>query len=295
MHMYLYWLSFSASLAVQFWILSEGITNDSPIYASFAVLMSLFIALTVVFVYYKQLDFSEMKKVSDMRSEFISNATHELKTPLVAIRGAVEALKNDAVNDPEKTQRSLDVLALETERLQSLIDELLELGHIENIKTHDDVADIFDINNTISHCIELLSEMAVQHNVKMHYNTTPSILVMANENRIKQLLINIISNAILYNKPEGDVFVTVSASGKKLIMNIRDTGRGIDSKHIPRMFERFYRFNEGETDGRGLGLSIVKHLTELYKGNIKVKSILGVGSEFTVTMPICCEGERANT
>lgn len=238
-------------------------------------------------------DITQMQKVQQMRSDFVANVTHELKTPLTSIRGFVDTLRQGAIKNPEVSERFLEIIDVEAERLHKLISDILSLSEIEEMKDSAD-ATVFDLNSLIDEVMVLLDDEAVAKQVSMisgeGEELTEPFFVKASRNRIKQVLINLVENAIKYNVDNGKVYINVERNEKnEVVIKVRDTGNGIPKEHLPRVFERFYRVDKSrskELGGTGLGLSIVKHIAMLYGGNASAESTIGEGSEFTVTLKI---------
>lgn len=233
-------------------------------------------------------DVTSVKKLELIRTEFVSNVTHELKTPLTSIRGFVETLKNGAIDDTTVATKFLDIIDIEAERLYVLINDILQLSEIEGMRKDDKVTQN-SLNLIIDEVILLLHTYANKKNVKLVINVESNIVVLVNKYRIKQMLINLIDNAIKYNVKNGTVFVKAGKSNGKTIISIKDTGIGIPEKHHSRIFERFYRVDKGRSrnmGGTGLGLSIVKHIVNLYCGDIRIISEPGQGTEFIIQLPL---------
>jgi two-component system phosphate regulon sensor histidine kinase PhoR len=232
-------------------------------------------------------DVTNLKKLEQIRTEFVSNVTHELKTPLTSIRGFIETLKNGAIEDKNVAVKFLDIIDIESERLSSLINDILQLSEIETKISDSDISS-HNINDTLKEIYNMLEGVAGKKGIKLDFEIEGNIFVNANKNRIKQMLINLIDNAIKYNTENGKVNVKVFKAEGKVTFVVRDSGIGIDEEHIPRIFERFYRVDKGRSrnmGGTGLGLSIVKHIVNLYNGNIKLISTPGSGTEFTIQLP----------
>ncbi len=233
-------------------------------------------------------DITDSKRFEQYRSEFVSNVAHELKTPLTSIGGFVETLKSGAIEDRAAAQRFLDIIQQETERLNSLIRDILSISHLESLK--EDEALIFDAGEPVRDVFELVRQKAEEKQITLALNQEKGVRVFADPFKIKQLLLNLITNAIVYNEPGGSVTVGLTESGGSVVYKVSDTGIGIPNEHLERIFERFYRVDRGRSrnlGGTGLGLSIVKHIVQFYQGDISVTSELGKGTEFTVRLPIC--------
>ena len=220
-----------------------------------------------------------------MRSDFVSNVTHELKTPLTSIRGFVDTLKNGAIHNEKIAMKFLDIIDIESERLYLLIQDILLLSEIESKKDYQ--IEFCEVNQVIGEVIELLEPKKSEHTQLVFHPQAYVKPYPCNRNRIKQLLINLVDNAIK-NTEVGQVQISCYSSDKELHLEVSDTGIGIKEDALPRIFERFYRIDKGRSrkqGGTGLGLSIVKHIVEMYNGNIQVVSRPNEGTIFTVTLP----------
>lgn len=233
-------------------------------------------------------DITNLKKLEQIRTEFVSNVTHELKTPLTSIKGFIETLKNGAIENREIAYSFLDIIDIEAERLTILINDILNLSEIET-KQQDTNISSYMASDVVNEVIPMLEEVAARKDVKIHWNIDNSAKMQVNKDRIKQLLINIIDNAVKYNYENGEIFVNVARSVSGIEIRIKDTGIGIAEENLTRIFERFYRVDKGRSrsmGGTGLGLSIVKHIVNLYNGTIKINSTVGKGTEFIINLPV---------
>lgn len=233
-------------------------------------------------------DVTHLLKLERLRSDFVANVSHELRTPLTSIKGYAETLKEEGIKDTANAHRFLEIIDIEADRLNNLINDLMELSEIEN--TNEDVnISRHSLTSIIGEVTDLIAISAEKKGVTLDVVQSDDIDIWANRDRIKQLLLNLIDNGIKYNKPGGSVTVTASKHAHILKISVKDTGSGIDEKDIPRLFERFYRVDKSRSKalgGTGLGLSIVKHICELYGGSVTVTSEKNVGSEFVVSLPI---------
>jgi len=232
-------------------------------------------------------DVTQMRKLENLRSDFVSNVTHELKTPLTSIRGFVDTLKSGAINE-EVGVKFLDIIDIEAERLELLINDILILSEIESLMG-DKNQGYHDLTVVSDEVVQLLTPKTEKKGLQI-YTEYQDMLPMfeCNPNRIKQLLINLMDNAVKYTE-EGSVTLRLRTEYMGYIIEIEDTGIGIEKVHIPRLFERFYRVDRGRSrkmGGTGLGLSIVKHIVELYSGSIRVKSEPNEGTKITIRLPI---------
>lgn len=230
-------------------------------------------------------DVTQIRKLEHMRSEFVSNVSHEFKTPLTSIRGFVDTLKNGAIHDEKFALKFLDIIDIETERLYNLIQDILLLSEIENNNDYNVKEN--NVKEIVGEVITLLNPK-VKKNVGLKYEADAYIKpYTCNADRIKQLMINLVDNAIKYTE-NGIILVTCSSDGNFLYLSVQDTGKGIEKECLDRIFERFYRVDKSrssKTGGTGLGLSIVKHIVEMYNGDIEVESEVLVGTKFSVKLP----------
>lgn len=235
-------------------------------------------------------DLTVEEESAAFRRDFVANVTHELKTPLTSIRGFVETLRDNPKVSSEQAQRFYDIIDVEAERLEHLINDILSLSEAEQRKIKNIAR--FDLSELIDEVIVLLDDQASDKKVSVYTeDSLPECLpVEAEADRIKQVLINLVDNAIKYNKEGGKVSVTAfRLSPQKVQIVVKDNGPGISPEAQKRIFERFYRVDTGRSrslGGTGLGLSIVKHIAQLYGGEARVESQPGHGSSFIVTMNI---------
>ena len=234
-------------------------------------------------------DITEIRRLEQVRTDFAANVSHELKTPLTSIRGFVETLENGAIDNPEMAHKFLRIIMLETERLTRLINDILSISKLES--GNDEVSiERLRLDKMAYDVADMLSIHAGEKEVTIncHLNREP-VNIMGNSDRVEQMLINLIENAIKYNKPGGSVTVQVFSNGVEANVSISDTGIGIAEENLPRLFERFYRVDKGRSrqmGGTGLGLAIVKHIVRSMNGEIEVHSKLGEGTEFLITLPL---------
>ena len=231
---------------------------------------------------------TSVKKLEKIRTEFVSNVTHELKTPLTSIRGFVETLKDGAIEDTAVASKFLDIIDIEAERLYHLINDILQLSEIESMRNDEQVTH-HNLYLIVDEVIQLLEPSAIKKSIKLQVNVNPNIEILVNKYRIKQMLINLIDNAIKYNIENGTIFINATKLQGITTISVRDTGIGIPTIHHSRIFERFYRVDKGRSrnmGGTGLGLSIVKHIVQLYNGEIIISSEPDKGTEFIIRLPL---------
>lgn len=232
-------------------------------------------------------DITEKVRLENMRSDFVANVSHELKTPLTSISGFVETLKLNEDIDPQTRNRFLGIIESESNRLKRLIEDILLLSFIEN--KENSLVDSVNIYEVFIEIYDMTSYIAKSKNIKLTYEfSDKSIKVCSNRDYIKQVFLNLIDNAIKYTPENKEVHVNVSLSKGNICISVKDTGVGIPEEDIERIFERFYRVDKArsrDVGGTGLGLAIIKHIVKSLGGNISVKSELGKGSEFIVIIP----------
>ncbi len=234
-------------------------------------------------------DITEIRRLEQVRTDFAANVSHELKTPLTSIRGFVETLEAGAIDNPPMAHKFLKIIMMETERLTRLINDILSISKLES--GDDEVTtERLRLDKMAYDVADMLSIHASEKEVTIdcHMNEQP-IFIIGNSDRVEQMLINLIENAIKYNKPGGSVTVQVFSNGLEANVAISDTGIGIAEENLPRLFERFYRVDKGRSrqmGGTGLGLAIVKHIIRSMGGEIEVHSKLGEGTEFLITLPL---------
>ncbi len=236
-------------------------------------------------------DVTAVRRMEKIRSEFVANASHELKTPLTAIRGFVELMETDIITDPDQIKDYLHRIHKETERMIELISDILHLSELEavNMDTGYTTVSMKIIAQRAAESVALIAE---KQNIRLHIEGDVGML-NANPDRMTQLALNLIDNAVKYNKPGGKVEISVHSKEQKVIFQVQDTGVGIPTESKQRVFERFYRVDKGRSrsqGGTGLGLSIVKHIVGLYKGHISIESEVGIGTTITVTLPVNMAG-----
>ncbi len=226
-------------------------------------------------------------RLEDIISTFVSNISHELKTPLTSIRGYVETLLEGALEDRETSRKFLKIIAQETERLHRLITDLLDLSQMEANRMKFSFSEV-ELKDLVEDAIDILWAQAEAKGIHLEMIAPEeSYTVWADEERIIQALINLIDNAIKYTPELGEVKVILKSRKKDVLVEVKDTGVGIPPHERERIFERFYRSKayHKRTQGRGIGLSIVKNIIEAHGGEIWVESELGKGSSFFFTLP----------
>lgn len=232
-------------------------------------------------------DITELKRLEQMRQDFVANVSHELRTPITSIKGFSETLLDGDLKNEKIIRDFLTIILTESERMQALIQELLELSKIENQEFKLSLTKV-DLNNILGETGTMFNRKAEMKDIEFEVNLSQvPIIIDADPYRLKQIFINLISNAINYTPVNGKVTVMVSQNEKYAYVEVKDTGIGIEKNEIPRIFERFYRVDRARSrnsGGTGLGLAIVKHLVEAHKGSITVESERGKGTSFIVRL-----------
>ena len=224
-------------------------------------------------------DITDIKRLENMRSEFVANVSHELKTPLTSIKGFSETLRY--VDDSETKNKFLDIIDKESERLTNLINDILILSNIENI--HKMESEYFNPGDVIENVLDMVKSQAYKKSIIIKYNDCFNSEILGSKDKFHQLAVNLIENAIKYSNENGIVKIDLTLEEQYFVFKDKDNGIGIPKNDIPRIFERFYRVDKSRsTRGTGLGLAIVKHIVKLFNGEISVKSKVGIGSTFTV-------------
>ena len=226
----------------------------------------------------------QLKSQDSFRKEFIGNLAHELKTPVFAIQGYLDTLIDGAIDDPEIAMKFLERASRASDRMTQLLEDLDAITRLENpeLSIEKRPFDIVEVIKEIYESLEFLAkEKRIELSLKKEYS---SIYVMGDRNKIGQVFTNLVKNSILYGNEGGKTMITLDLIDKLILIEITDNGIGIDPKHWPRLFERFYRVEKSRNrheGGTGLGLSIVKHILELHGQNITMQSTVGVGTTFS--------------
>lgn len=231
-------------------------------------------------------DITDIRKLENMRSQFVANVSHELKTPLTSIKGFAETLRY--VEDAKTREKFLGIIDDEAERLTRLISDILTLSDIEQNREVK-AKEVIDVSDVIKDVYNLMKHTADMKDIDIEIIIKNSPKICGDKDRFKQMLINLIDNAIKYSESGDKVYIGTEIKEKRCIVWVEDTGFGISKEHIPRLFERFYRVDKARSrarGGTGLGLAIVKHIVLSFEGEIYVESELGRGTKFIVEIPL---------
>jgi two-component system phosphate regulon sensor histidine kinase PhoR len=238
-------------------------------------------------------DLSEQDRLARLRSDFIANASHELRTPLASIKGFIETLQGPASGDPVAREKFLNIMENQAARMNRILDDLLSLSRIE-MREHLPPSIEIDINSVLKSVVESLAPVAAEANIALTLSLPDTAsLVRGERDELVQVFQNLIQNAIKYGNEGGKVDVQLKlempldGDTPKVVISVTDDGPGIAEEHLPRLTERFYRVDTAksrERGGTGLGLAIVKHIVNRHRGELRVTSVLGRGSTFTVIL-----------
>lgn len=236
-------------------------------------------------------DVTRLRLLETMRSDFVANVSHELKTPLTTIKGFVETIiQNSVADNPEEVDRFLQIILKNVDRLNMIIEDLLSLARIEKLTGNDTgiVNQPYQIGKMIEAAVQVVQVMADKKSIEIKLTNTDSLSVDCDHALLEQALINLLENAIKYSSDNSTIKIGYGIANGETYISVIDDGPGIHSQHIPRLFERFYRADRArsrELGGTGLGLAIVKHIAQLHSGRVTVDSTLGKGSTFTIHLP----------
>jgi two-component system phosphate regulon sensor histidine kinase PhoR len=231
-------------------------------------------------------DLTEIRLTERMRKDFVANVSHEFKTPLTSIRGYAETLLNDPPSDAALTRDFLEAIDRNSISLQALVDDLLVLANLEGEVPVS--RERFNLREEIESQLQSRNHLMNSRNLNAELEC-PSLQIETDRSRVMRALSNLIDNAIHYNRPGGTVRIAVTRSGNDIRIDVQDTGAGSPPTDLGRVFERFYRVDRSrtrESGGTGLGLAIAKHAIESQGGSISVSSKVGVGSTFTIKLPV---------
>jgi len=239
-------------------------------------------ALLAVFV-----DVTDLKRLESMRRDFVANVSHELRTPIAAVRSAAETLRSGALADREAGQRFLEIIERNAERLERLVEDLMDLTRMESRRYQLDLEPV-DLEPLLDRVVELHRDRANARRIALRTSLSAAARsVRADRRALEQVLSNLVDNAVKYSREGAEVTVAAEPDGAMLRIAVSDDGPGIEARHLSRLFERFYRVDAGrsrEQGGTGLGLAIVKHLCEAMGGTVDVASQLGKGTTFKVSL-----------
>lgn len=233
-------------------------------------------------------DITHLRYLEKIRKDFVANVSHELRTPVTSIKGYAETLLDGALEDKKNARDFLKIIAMDADRLSKLVNDLLDLSQIESGQMKLELKPTH-LSEIIDRVLTDLNKLARSKHITIEKNLPDSLpKVRCDETGMAQVFVNLIENAIKYNKEMGKVIISAKEKDSFLQVAITDTGIGIPEEDLPRIFERFYRVDKAHSrqlGGTGLGLSIVKHIIQFHTGDVSVESRVGVGSTFRVSLP----------
>ena len=234
-------------------------------------------------------DVTRLRRLENLRSEFVANVSHELKTPVTAIKGAAETLLAGALEDPKGAERFIGIVAKQADRLGAIIDDLLALSRIEQEAGLEGVVlEEGSLRPVLEGAMQTCAMAASEKNIRINLFCVPELRARINAPLLEQAVVNLLTNAVKYSDKGGRIVVDASLHADRVMIKVQDFGCGIDPQHLPRLFERFYRVDRARSralGGTGLGLSIVKHIVQSHGGEVVVNSTPGKGSVFTIILP----------
>lgn len=234
-------------------------------------------------------DVTDLKQLERIRRDFVANVSHELRTPLTSIKGFVETLLDGAIEEKEERVRFLDIIANHVNRLNSIIEDLLIISRLE--KEENEAVDLerTSLAGIVKEAVEVCSGKALEKGISVDFTCNHETIVEVNPSLLEQAVINLVDNAIKYSDRDSRVRVNCEKGENEVRIAVTDEGPGIESEHLPRIFERFYRVDKARSrkmGGTGLGLAIVKHIMNVHNGNASVESRVGRGTTFTLHIPV---------
>ncbi|WP_227872474.1 two-component system histidine kinase PnpS [Jeotgalibaca ciconiae] len=234
-------------------------------------------------------DITEIRRLEKVRTDFVTNASHELRTPVTALKGFSEVLLDGALDNPQLLRQFLEIMYKESRRLEILVNDILDLSRAEQRQVPMKIEKII-LNDAVKACFQVIKPQADEKGLKLRLlsNHPTPVVLEGDQSRLEQVLNNLIYNAVNYTDKGGKISVLLEETNEEVIFHVADTGIGIPEENLGRIFERFYRVDKGRSrnsGGTGLGLSIVRYLVQNMNGSISVKSTLGLGSTFTVRLP----------
>jgi two-component system phosphate regulon sensor histidine kinase PhoR len=233
-------------------------------------------------------DVTELRRLEKVRKDFVANVSHELRTPITAIRGYAETLQSGALKDEEMAPKMVEIIHRQSERLSELVEDLLELSRLESRELKLKIAHV-PLAVAASRAAETVKPKAAGKDIHLELHVPQDLAARGDERAVEQVLLNLLDNAVKYTTAGGRVDVFGTLEDGRCVVRVKDTGVGIEPKHLSRIFERFYRVDKGRSrdmGGTGLGLSIVKHLVGAMDGEVKVESQPNVGSVFVIFLPV---------
>ncbi len=235
-------------------------------------------------------DVTQIKRLENVRRDFVANVSHELKTPITSIKGYVETLLDGAMHEPDDAERFLRIVANQSDRLNAIIDDLLALSRVEQKAERAEIElELGAVQPVLRNAIEVSAAKATECGVQIDLSCDPQLQARINAPLLEQAVANLIHNACKHSPSGATVWVDAQQQEQTVVIRVRDKGCGIEAHHIPRLFERFYRVDKSRSrklGGTGLGLAIVKHIVQAHQGQVWVESTPNQGSTFSICVPM---------
>jgi two-component system phosphate regulon sensor histidine kinase PhoR len=255
--------------------------HSSPLYDSSSVQIGALLVMN---------DVTQLRHLENVRRDFVANVSHEIKTPLTAIKGFVETLQQGTVEDKAEQERFLGIVLKHVNRLGAILEDLLALSRMEQENGIEEVRlSTGKIKDVIQTAIQVCQPKAAARGITINVDAVEDLSANLDATLLEQAFVNLIDNAVKYSDDGSQVRISASQKKHEVTIKFVDQGVGIPNKHLPRLFERFYRVDKARSrklGGTGLGLAIVKHIVQAHGGHITVESSLGQGSTFTVHLPL---------
>ena len=240
-------------------------------------------------------DVTRLRRLENVRRDFVANVSHELKTPITSIKGFVETMLDGALSDKENAERFLQIISRQVNRLDAIIEDLLTLSRLEKgPEAKASRLELGPVRDVLLAAVEMCESKAAEKEIEIKVECASDLVITMNGPLLEQAVVNLVDNAIKYSEPGGGIMVTATREGDRAAICVRDWGCGIEPMHVPRLFERFYRVDKArsrELGGTGLGLAIVKHIVLVHAGTIDVESEVGEGSKFSILIPLTNEAD----
>jgi two-component system phosphate regulon sensor histidine kinase PhoR len=234
-------------------------------------------------------DVTRLRRLEEIRRDFVANVSHEIKTPITAIKGFVETLREGAVKNPDDAERFLGIIEKHVERLEAIIEDLLNLSRIERgTERQENELVENSVKDVLETAIQVCEVGAVARKIDIELSCPENLFSKMEPRLLEQAVVNLLDNAVKYSNEESSIRVEASQGEGEIILSVRDEGCGIEKKHLSRLFERFYRVDKARSrqlGGTGLGLAIVKHIAQAHGGHVNVESTPGKGSTFSIYLP----------